>query len=150
MVIQQYEMKKITLTKIGLNNLGETCYMNSAIQILLHIKKFMEKLIKLVNPFIKNITYNFIVIANSLIKIENDINEEFLSKSYSPVYFTKSFQKIYTQFQKGQQDAIEFIRTILDDISKESKKHIIIRDYEELDLEGKSKKIQISEYYKFF
>ena len=47
--------------------------MNSSIQILLHIKIFMEELVKLVNPFIKNITYNFVEISKSLINIQNDI-----------------------------------------------------------------------------
>ena len=33
--IKQQHMKIITQTKIGLNNLGETCFMNSSLQILL-------------------------------------------------------------------------------------------------------------------
>ena len=69
--------------------------MNSAIHVLLHIKMFREELIKLVNPFIKNIKYYLIEISRPLKKITNEINEEFLSKSYSPINFKNYFQKIH-------------------------------------------------------
>ena len=37
------DIQPIIKSKIGLNNLGETCYLNSSIQILIHIKIFIEK-----------------------------------------------------------------------------------------------------------
>ena len=63
------EIQPIIKSKIGLNNLGETCYLNSSIQILIHINIFIEKLISNVNPFIKNLIYYLIEISSCLINI---------------------------------------------------------------------------------
>ena len=59
------DIQPIIKSKIGLNNLGETCYLNSSIQILIHIKIFIEEIISNVNPFIKNLIYHLIEISSS-------------------------------------------------------------------------------------
>ena len=38
--------KQLNFTKMGLINLGESCYMNAALQILLHCKNFVESCFK--------------------------------------------------------------------------------------------------------
>ena len=65
----------ITNSIIGLDNLGETCYMNSALQNIIHCKKFIEKLL----PFKNNrseqiITNSFLDVCYSL--IENKYSRE--------------------------------------------------------------------------
>ena len=40
-------INNLVLTKLGMKNLGETCYMNCAIQILIHLRKFLEKIMNL-------------------------------------------------------------------------------------------------------
>jgi len=49
---------------------------------------------------------------------------------------------LHSQFSTGQNDAIEFIRILLDDISKETRRNKNIDKYEELNLDDKSKEEQ--------
>ena len=62
-------IKNILKSKIGLINLGNTCYMNSALQIILHTDAFINKLIEYKNPFIDNITNMLINMALDIVKI---------------------------------------------------------------------------------
>ena len=135
---------------MGLINLGETCYMNSSIQILIHIKLFIEELVNYFNPFIKNLTYNLLELTSSLINIEKNDKENYISQSFSPINFKNTFVNLHSQFSTGQNDAIEFIRILLDDISKETRRNKNIDKYEELNLDDKSKEEQSFEYNKFF
>ena len=144
------DIQPIIKSKIGLNNLGETCYLNSSIQILIHIENFIEELISNVNPFIKNLIYQLIEISSCLIKKKKKKNENNISLSYSPINFKTEFIKQHSQFEEGQHDAIEFIRTLLDDLSKETSRNKNISKYEELNLDDKSKEEQSFEYNKFF
>ena len=59
-------------------------------------------------------------------------------------------QILYSQFSKGQQDAIEYIRTLLDDIWYETNRNKIEAKYEELNLDDKSKEEQSLKYKDFF
>ena len=78
----QFDLKQILVSKIGLTNLGLTCYMNSALQILLHTDNLIEKLLDFYNPFFDNITKNFLDLIKDLIfndyKKECDYNKIFL------------------------------------------------------------------------
>ena len=51
---------------------------------------------------------------------------------------------------RGQHDSIEFLRTLLDDMSKEININQNISAYKELTTEGKSKEEQNKEYHNFF
>ena len=94
------DIQPIIKSKIGLNNLGETCYLNSSIQILIHIKIFIEELISNVNPFIKNLIYHLIEISSCLIRIGNNENENYISHSYSPINFKNEFAKCIRSLEK--------------------------------------------------
>ena len=56
-----FEFNKILTSKIGLTNLGLTCYMNSSMQIMMHTDIFIEKIFQYKKPFIDNLTNKFIV-----------------------------------------------------------------------------------------
>ena len=144
------DIQPIIKLKIGLNNLGETCYLNSSIQILIHIYIFIEKLISNVNPFIKNLIYYLREISSYLINIGNKERENNISHSYSPINFKNEFIKLHHQFREGQHDAIEFIKTLLEDLSKVTRKNKSIYKYQELNLDDKSKEEQNFEYNKYF
>ena len=62
-------IKNILKSKIGLINLGNTCYMNSALQIILHTDIFISKLIEYKNPFIDKFTNMLINMVLDVVKI---------------------------------------------------------------------------------
>ena len=103
-------------------NLGNTCYMNSALQIILLTDIFINKLIEYKNPFIDSITNVLINIVLVIVKIRDKDENAYFIKSSSPAKFRDSFVKLHSIFNMGQQDSIEFIRFILSDISKETNK----------------------------
>ena len=143
-------IKDIIKSRIGLNNLGQTCYINSSLQILLNYEKFLIGLLKYNNPFTAKMTKSFINLGKDLIKINKTENELYLIKAYSPVVFINEFIKLYPTFSNHQQDATEFIRIFLDDISKETNRNKTVPEYKELENGEKPKNIQSKEYDEFF
>jgi len=153
------EANQISNSIIGFDNLGSTCYMNSALQNIIHCKKLIEKLI----PFKNNksnqiLTNSFLDICYSLIETKysrerNYTNSYYYSLnsfSYSPSSFKRDFCSKHIDYIRGQHDSIEFLRTLLDDISKEININQNISSYKELTTEGKSKEEQNKEYHNFF
>ena len=142
--------KQLYITKMGLINIGESCFMNAALQILLHCKIFVESCFKYKTPFKKNITNSFIEMANAMINKENgDGVEKYIIKSFSPKNFYNDFIKKHPIFQNGQQDSIEFLRVFLNDISLENNR-IIPSEYKELNLKGNNKHKLSKEYDDFY
>ena len=150
----ELEVSKIINSQIGLNNLGSTCYMNSALQVIIHCKIFIEKIISFKNST-NSITNSFLNICSSLIVSQNKENRNHLSYSYSlnsisPSNFKSLFCLKHSDYMRGQHDSIEFLRTLLDDISKEININQNISAYKELKTEGKSKEEQSKEYHNFY
>ena len=157
------ESYKITNSLTGLNNLGATCYMNSALQNIIHCKKFIDKLIYYRNSNIikdnknnnQNLSNSFINLCYSLIqdkftKEKNYLYQTYSLYSFSPTSFKKEFCSKHTDYIRGQHDSIEFLRNLLDDISKEININKNISAYKELITEGKTKEEQNKEYHNFF
>ena len=151
------EIFHITNSLIGLNNLGSTCYMNSALQNIIHCRKFLEKLILYKNSLSNNnsISSSFLNLCYSLIQKKYSIEESYMSHTYSLSSFSpSSFKNIFClkhiDYIRGQHDSIEFLRTLLDDISKEININKNISAYKELTTKGKTKQEQNKEYHEFF
>ena len=148
------EISKIINSQIGLNNLGSTCYMNSALQIIIHCKIFIEKIMGFKNST-NSLTNSFLNLCSSIIVSQNKENRNYLSYSYSlnsisPSNFKKLFCLKHSDYMRGQHDSIEFLRTLLDDISKEVNINQNISAYKELKTEGKTKEEQSKDYHNFY
>ena len=86
---------------IGLNNLEDTCFMNSILQILIHKKQFVKDMIVLdsdnnINPItisINSLFKNILIDKEEIIKGDN---KSFISQySYSPIEFK---EKIFVNY----------------------------------------------------
>ena len=111
---EEENLMNVINKQIGINNLGNTCFINSSLQILIHCPLFIHNLItkqKLINANTP-ITSNFLSICDLMLKT---------TKKYINIYTFKNLiglkHKIFSGYM--QQDSQEFIRILLEDISQE-------------------------------
>ena len=131
----------VSTTKIGLQNLGNTCYMNTTLQILLHTPNFINRLIQN-----QNIIDYKSTISQKFLNLINQINKN--SYAISPIDFKSSFSMKHRQFAGYDQcDTQEFCRVLLEDINSELNKIKNKPLYRELDTKNKSKIECDKEYY---
>ena len=134
-------LNDISKTKIGLQNLGNTCYMNTTLQILVHTPNFINRLIQNQN----NIDYK-----STISKKFFDLINQFIKNSYafSPMDFKSTFSMKHRQFAGYDQcDTQEFCRVLLEDINSELNKIKNKPPYKELDTKNKNKIECDKEYY---
>jgi len=107
------DLFKIINSQIGLINLGNTCYINSPIQILLHCSIFMEKLLINIKYTSKKtqFTNNFLYVCQKMKNADQAVNikefKELIGKKY----------EIF--LGERQNDSQEFLRKLLENISLE-------------------------------
>ena len=110
--------KYIIPSLTGLNNLGNTCYINTCLQNLIHCSSF-------INKFLEAFKYynNSTPISNTFYNLITEItdNDRFYNKEFiSPVEFVETFRNIHSNFEKYQEhDTQEFCRYLLQDFNKE-------------------------------
>jgi ubiquitin C-terminal hydrolase len=104
------DLSKIPFLKKGFQNLRNTCFMNTALQILIHNSLFL-------NDFLKSNVNSNTLISNSfnlILKNYNGDSYSSLSKFYS------NFIAKHNEFSNYmQQDCLEFIRKFLEDLNQE-------------------------------
>ena len=111
------DYKNINKGKVGLYNLGNTCYMNSALQCLSNTKDLRKYFIKKLDESILNFD-NRINTAEGLIVNEFSklIKHMWLTENniLNPLNFRNFFIQLYTAFyNQSQQDSQEFLSALL-------------------------------------
>ena len=131
---------------IGIINIGNSCYINSIIQVLIHTPIFINEFLNNKEEIKKmpiTTSYNFLQIYDNIIKAKDYKNKEVDISSF--IYF---FSLKHPQFKPNeQQDAIEFFRVISEDINTElnkaNKKYI----YKEIEFSDDNNKIIMSKEF---
>ena len=146
-ITSKYQNKKQIIEYIGLSNLGNTCYMNTALQVLLNCDLFIKSLLK-------STIYNKNGVTREFIKLSEEYISQKSNSSYykqiSPKDFKRTFDLAHRQFSGyNQHDCQEFMRVLLEDISSET--NIAPKTkFKELDDTGKSKEQFKAEYKVFY
>ena len=128
----------IARNKCGMQNLGNTCFMNTCLQNLIHTESFIQSIIEQkdsiglgFNTPLTNQFYNLCKMVNS--------NSQY-SSAISPSEFKKAFSMKHMEFQGySQHDTQEFCRLLLEDMSQELNTVKKKSPYVQLETDGKSK-----------
>lgn len=136
----------IYLTKVGFENLGNTCYLNTSLQCLLHTKVFTAE-------FLRSFTSDneTSMISKELYGMIREIVKIPENEAYKPSKFITEFSNKHVKF-KGfvQHDSQEFLRILLEDISNDLNrvKHVPI--YKELHIRNKNKVVANKAFHELF
>lgn len=135
---------------VGLVNLGNTCYMNSAIQILLHCPIFIKNLLKSMGRRLISLLDRKETTSHHFLRLLFEFNKEDDFNSLDISFFKEAFGMKHQQFVGLQQhDSMEFLRTLLEDLNKELNRIFSKPKYKQIDLmsslNGKSNLMKFNE-----
>lgn len=141
----------IFIRGIGIINLGNTCFINSCLQALIHCKLFMHKFFdksKDIDEKTMPISYNFLLLCIAMIEYGKIKGKNFIDISYFKYIFGKK-HAIFNGYT--QNDSQEFCRIFLEDLSTELNEAKNKNIYRTLtNTEGKTKKLRDEEFDKNF
>ena len=111
---------KIKNSKLGFKNMGDTCYFNTSLQILIHLEKFLENILNMKSKEEQDITKGLINFIIDLYKILDlsEINPLFNNSLlyYTPEDFKETINFKFPQFKTGQHDSMELLRILLNEL----------------------------------
>ena len=112
-------IESISTSLNGLNNLGNTCYINTCLQNLIHCETFIKKFLNEINTINSLKNSKTYPISNSFYELLLQMYET--NKDYiNPINFVNTFINIHNNFKKYQEnDTQEFCRYLLQDFNYE-------------------------------
>ena len=117
--LTQDDYNTIFIMGIGIINLGNTCFINSCLQALIHCKLFMQTFFKKyseINEKSTPVSYNFLLICIAMLDNNKNSNDRYIDISYFKYIFGKK-HALFNGY--AQNDSQEFCRIFLEDISTE-------------------------------
>ena len=142
------ELNAIINSKVGLSNLGNTCFMNTCLQILIHSEDFIRRLLEK-QDIIKNNFY--MTITLKFLNLCKEMGVSQIKQSISPSDFKQKFGSKHSLFSGyGQNDTQEFCRVLLEDMNIELNEVKNKQPYRELSTFNKPKLICDKEFDDLF
>ena len=131
------------LPSSGLQNIGATCYMNSTLQCLIHIKELSEGLLSsLINSEQFKLTSEYINILKHVFFPKKDKNQ---SKSFAPYKFKELVGELKSDFRGNDaNDAKDLLQFIVEKMHSELK--ISVKQFSDYNID-QTNELQAIQYF---